>query len=345
MRNKTRKKESNPLLFLIVMSVYVLFSTIQNIVERWYLNYLILFVLWWIIFYVLIRISLKKLKEKPASLWKEFENKYPIVVQYDPPEWINPAEAWLLYNCKVDVTDLTSLIYQWTLDWLISVKNITWENSKKIEKIELIKLRDISNDRPFFERSIFEAIFLVWNQKVITYSFQLKYAILLEDLEIHGISKWRLYRPISTKIWKIMYSILVWLLIVSFFMMFRFDNFGWYINWFVVFLILLFGCIFLWWYMFWWKPLKLTDKWAKLASHIIGYRNFIKSCDENKIRLFLKDDPLFVDKTLPYATAFWIETEFINKISPMKQDFYHRSRISSRKDNNLWKIILYLLNN
>jgi hypothetical protein len=57
-----------------------------------------------------------------------------------------------------------------------------------------------------------------------------------------------------------------------------------------------------------------------LASQLIGYRNFIKSCDEKKIELLLKDDPLFIDKTLPYATAFGVETEFLNKISPLKSD-------------------------
>jgi hypothetical protein len=34
----------------------------------------------------------------------------------------------------------------------------------------------------------------------------------------------------------------------------------------------------------------------------------------------LKDDPLFIDKTIPYATAFGIETDFLNKISPLKSD-------------------------
>ena len=50
-------------------------------------------------------------------------------------------------------------------------------------------------------------------------------------------------------------------------------------------------------------------------------RNFIKSCDENKIKLLLKEDPLFVDRTLPYATAFGLETEFLNKISPLRKDW------------------------
>ena len=58
-----------------------------------------------------------------------------------------------------------------------------------------------------------------------------------------------------------------------------------------------------------------------MASKLIGYRNFIKSCDENKIKLLLKEDPLFVDRTLPYATAFGLETEFLNKISPLRKDW------------------------
>ena len=74
--------------------------------------------------YFVIKKFLNKQKEKPASLWKKFEHKYPIIIQYTPPNGINPAEAWLLYNCKVDVTDLTCLIYQWALEWLISLKNM-----------------------------------------------------------------------------------------------------------------------------------------------------------------------------------------------------------------------------
>jgi hypothetical protein len=50
----------------------------------------------------------------------------------------------------------------------------------------------------------------------------------------------------------------------------------------------------------------------------------LKSCDENKIKLFLKDDPLFVDRALPYATAFGIETEFLKKISPLRSDWNAR---------------------
>ena len=38
------------------------------------------------------------------------------------------------------------------------------------------------------------------------------------------------------------------------------------------------------------------------------------------MKILLKEDPLFVDRTLPYATAFWLETEFLCKISPLKTE-------------------------
>ena len=53
---------------------------------------------------------------------------------------------------------------------------------------------------------------------------------------------------------------------------------------------------------------------------MIWYARFIKMCDENKLRLFLKQDPAFFDKTLPYAVAFWFETEFINRITPILRE-------------------------
>jgi hypothetical protein len=45
-------------------------------------------------------------------------------------------------------------------------------------------------------------------------------------------------------------------------------------------------------------------EFSLLLDFYLVNRNFIKNCDENRIKLFLKDDPMFVDRTLPYATAF-----------------------------------------
>lgn len=301
----------------VLILAFLLIS--KDIITSWYFLDTIIFIVSCVIAGFVLKKIKKKREDNPAFLWEEFKKKYPIIVQYAPPKWINAAEAWLLYNLKVEPTDLTSLIYQWKYEWLIDIQTFVWKDSNK-EYIKLIKKDDIPLARPLFETEIFESIFAMWNVKTIEESFQLRYALMLEDLEEHWIRKWWITRLTLSKKWEYLYNILVLLLFSCVILILSDMSIAFNILIWIIFIILLFSCIFLWWYIYWWWKFKFTDKWASLASQLIGYRNFIKSCDEKKIELLLKDDPLFIDKTLPYATAFGIETEFLNKISPLKSD-------------------------
>ena len=312
----SKKKNWWALLWLALLVILVVW---KEIIKSGHLLFCVISITVWILIYFAFDWLEKFMIAKPAHLWKSYEKKYPIVVQYEPPKWINPAEAWLLYNCRVDPTDLTSLIYQWKFENLINIKIVTWENSKK-EYIKLIKLEEMPLTRPLFEMEIFDSLFSMWNVKIIEWAFQLRYALILEDLEYHWIKKWWLYRSSLWVGWKYIYNFLVFLLFFWIYWLFSAEIWP-YFKYFLILLgLLFFACVFLWWLIYWWEKLKFTDKWAKLASHVIGFSNFIKSCDENKIKLFLEEDPLFVDRLLPYATAFWMETEFLNKVSPLRKD-------------------------
>ena len=48
----------------------------------------------------------------------------------------------------------------------------------------------------------------------------------------------------------------------------------------------------------------------------------MEKVDKKKIEELTKQDPLFVEKSLPYAVVFGIETEFIKKITPEMLDWY-----------------------
>jgi hypothetical protein len=96
----------------------------------------------------------------------------------------------------------------------------------------------------------------------------------------------------------------------------------------LILLSILSVCITVW-------ELQETEKWAKLISHILWYKEFIKACDEKKLRLLLKQDPAFFDKTLPYAIVFGLETELINKITPIMQEMNIKS---NRYSWNIWEI-------
>ncbi len=313
------KKEKRKWRLMICLIILVILLVWKSIIESWYLIHAIVIVTSFVVIKLIYKKIEKCRKDDPAFLWFKYKKKYPIIIQYAPPKWINPAEAWLLYNLKVDPTDLTSLIYQWKFEWLIDIKTFIWENSNK-EYVKLIKKQDISVMRPLFETEIFDTIFAVSDVKIVEESFQLRYALMLDDLENHGIKKWWITKSSLWKNRESIYNLLIILLCSFLYFIISWDIIVFSSYWRISFVILLLACIFVWWYVYGWWKLKFTEKWASLASHLIGYRNFIKSCDENKIKLLLKEDPLFIDRTLPYATAFGLETEFLNKISPLKSD-------------------------
>lgn len=349
-----KKRNNDGWKTLVAFSLIAIFLIWKAIIDSWHLIfYIVCLVIWVALYYFLEKLQAKKVS-KPASLWKVYSKKYPIIIQYTPPKWINPAEAWLLYNCSVEPTDLTSLVYQWKFEKLIDIKTFKWENSKR-EYIKLIKKNDMPLTRPLFESEIFDSIFRMGDVKIIEWAFQLRYALMLEDLEYHWIQKWwvkmwwnidKNSKDIALNLGRHQFWIdefwnQIWLEVLFFWIFFflmifsiimesfwvsdnislTFSEFMWSL--WLLFLVCLWGVLYYWTKDWWWK-LKFTDKWAELASQLIGYSEFIKSCDENKIKLLLKEDPLFIDRTLPYATAFWMETEFLKKISPLKKDWNAR---------------------
>ena len=132
-----KKRNNDGWKTLVAFSLIAIFLIWKAIIDSWHLIfYIVCLVIWVALYYFLEKLQAKKVS-KPASLWKVYSKKYPIIIQYAPPKWINPAEAWLLYNCSVEPTDLTSLVYQWKFEKLIDIKTFKWENSKR-EYIKLI---------------------------------------------------------------------------------------------------------------------------------------------------------------------------------------------------------------
>lgn len=58
----------------------------------------------------------------------------------------------------------------------------------------------------------------------------------------------------------------------------------------------------------------LTEKWQEIAAEIHGYKRFIEACDEKQLKEFMRQDPLYLDKILPYAVAFGLENIISKKL-------------------------------
>lgn len=69
-----------------------------------------------------------------------------------------------------------------------------------------------------------------------------------------------------------------------------------------------------WWigWLFGYK--KPTEEWIKIFAHLRGYRDFIEHVEKDKIQEFLNQDPLFVDKILPWAIIFGCESTLLKQL-------------------------------
>jgi len=263
--------------------------------------------------------------------WK-YSKQFPVIIQYDPPEWLNSAEVWLLLHREAKARDLFSLVYKWAYEKIIEIK------PSLDDSIILKKLKEIPDSYPNYEKIFFNNL-IPFSEKIILKNDNLYRTLNLNDLLYYWwYKKWRLteknykyqkmFEKIIWKIWRFLFIVCLISLFLAFF--------GMEIAIFVCFISFLSARVI---WFFWWiinaiwtyrnKSKKETEKWAKLISHILWYRKFLAACDENKLRLFLKQDPLYFDKILPYAVVFGFDTILIEKISPIMQDMNIKSDLYS----------------
>jgi len=255
----------------------------------------------------IIRNILKQRKwvSEKRKIRKEYSKKYPVIIQYNPPKWLNSAEVWLLLKHKVWTKDLLSLIYKWAADWYIKIDN---SNSD----LFLVKIKELPWDSQNYENKLFNKLFVKNKINVNKPSNSLYRVIksVSKSLEEYWISIWW-FSEINdsnhkTNTW--CFNLLLFFL--SLLTVFIIPAFA------VIYFVLAIIYVIL---SNKWDCFE-TDKWAKLISHILWYKEFLKTCDENKLRTSLQEDPLYFDKILPYAIVFWIETKLIKKMKKIMQE-------------------------
>ncbi len=265
---------------------------------------------------------------KKSELEDKIQKERPIVIKYSPPEWVNCAEAGMLYNWCLEPTDLTSLIYKWAVEWLISIYVYGYDSpSIDIEGWTLVpltnrdtwflitKLKNIDANCPWYEVEFFRSMFpwAINSKTLVSKASEIDVATSLEDLRNYGKSRWWL-----TVWWfspKISCVLVVGILL---FVMLRFWVKSEIMAFILIFVCMIFGSLNSGSPTQ--KEILLTEKWLSLSSEIIWYAKFIQACDEDKLRLFLEQDPAFFDKTLPYAVAFWFESSFIKLVTPILEE-------------------------
>lgn len=284
----------------------------------------------------LIRKYCKIFKIRKKKIWK-----YPIIIQYAPPKWLTPMEVSYLYNLKYFKWSISCLFYKWAAEKRISMDFIKW-NILSFDKIEIKIIDNSLENMPKNEQCQWSLIFgqnkeislpnIDIFKKIPTINIQTAKSCLDKKLIDKKFSINLTAKNVSS------FLATLWIISIFFLVFFSFAAyFGWGIPKRIAVIALIsipFSVIMIFWCFltktFYEKNsltyYKLSEKWKAILAEIYWYKYFLETCDEKKIKTFLEQDPEYLDKTMPYAVALWVETEILESVSPKILDWMNNNR-------------------
>ena len=281
----------------------------------------------------------KLLKLRRKKIWK-----YPIIIQFAPPKWISPSEISYLYNIKHFKWNISCLFYKWAAEKRISIDFHEWK-FLSFDTVEIKIIDDSLKNMPPEEVLNWNLIFednrtiTLPDVKLLDEISEINTNTAKSCLEKKLIKKYFSIN-IKPKIIKWIFAIM-WIISMLFFLCYEYAY--WFLNmfrdraWqfmgvsFFAFTLIVFFWINVTDFGIVFKKTKisrykLSEKWKKILAEIYWYKYFLEACDEKKIKTFLKEDPEYLDKIMPYAIAIGVETEVIKSVAPKILDWTNVNR-------------------
>ncbi len=247
-------------------------------------------------------------------LWnaKGKDEKRAVQTEFYPPEGISPSVAGYIIDNTLDTKDLTALIPYWGANGYLQI-NETEKKSLagliKTTEYEFIKIKGLPAQSPDFEKTLFNGIFKTGSKvklddlKNVLYTTmslsksQLQADIKREDYFVKGSKNMGCLMP------GLGFLILVAGIIIL--------AYTWYDYKWLGISVLLLGLPIM---IFGFLMSKRSEKGTELYYHLLGFKEFIKSVEKDKLQEFLKQDAHYFDKVLPFAIVFGMASVWKDKL-------------------------------
>lgn len=239
-------------------------------------------------------------------LWAKYGKEYPIIraVQYLPPKELTPSEAGVIIDERADNADILALLPYWAHNGYIKIKMIEKKWAK--DDHQLIKIKDLPQDVPPYERIVFNELFSSGNEVLISSlenEFYQTMASAKTSLKSSLNSK-DIYYPISIR-YQLMTGVISFVLVAAGMLVtFVFGLLS------VGIALGLAGAVG---FIFTNFMVKKNHNGVRLYQETLGFKMFVKAAEKDKIERFLKEDPMYFEKTLPYAMVFGYAKSWSNK--------------------------------
>ena len=248
------------------------------------------------------------------------------VIQYDAPRWVDAPEAWVLIDNELNWKDLTSLIYQRAANHYIKI----YAEDGKYKSFYIKKLKQLPNTTKKYQLDLFNSLFKSWEEFHISkdksqFTDYLKTA--KKDLTNYIDQQDWFKTPFYFNTWNffrhqtisIIILTIVWLIILFSCLISSLTSHLISINRWV---ILLFVALLIFVVLHYRNYEKNTNtkKWEELRDHCVWFKDFLMKVDKVKLETLMAQDPLYIEKVLPYAVVFWVSSKFIKAITPYLEE-------------------------
>jgi uncharacterized membrane protein len=248
-------------------------------------------------------------------VWRRWgkDEEVTIRAEYYPPANISPSVSGYIIDDSLHRRDLTALVPYWGAGGYLRVEEI--EESAlfglvKNKEYKFIKLKDLPATAMNFERTMFNGIFASGDE------------VMLKDLkDVLYKSMNEATKELQAEVDRSQYYVKgsrglgIFFIVLSFGFIFlgialvqnTFDNPLWII-------IALFASAVIV-FIFGLFMAKKTERGTALYQQLAGFREFVRSVEQDRLREFLKQDEHYFDKILPYAIVFNVADAWKDKLA------------------------------
>lgn len=271
-----------------------------------------------------------KYEMKDNKIWDKY-----VIIEFAPPKWLSPVEVWYLYDMEIWKSDIVCLLYKWAKMWIISL-------SYKDNWLVIVEKKWVIHDKnvPRYEVEFRNLFFDQW--EIVSFPNDFSYNNLWNfKNSVKNYCKerwWITKKDVYFSVDDFFKTIIPWKKPEKNITYIPYGRLSWFTLWFVLiimwaFLFLgslvlgkmiatfgaVFACLFVIWMLISFSfgvtlsetankhAVTLTEKWQEIAAEIHWYKRFLEACDERQFREFMRQDPLYLDKMLPYAIALGLE--------------------------------------
>lgn len=239
------------------------------------------------------------------------------VTAYYPPEDMDPAMAGVLIDNLTQSRDISCLLPYWATKGIIKMEAIEKGERSIAGDLKLRLLKPLPVSSAGYQYNLFQKVF--WGgvrSEVLTSSLV---GVFTEPMQLLSKASKDYYAQKSnTGLWVVM--ILSWLWAFFSITLFPFllqqyidIETGAFIA-FLIFNFIFFFLIFPFGVGYISKRYrKKTKEGRQLTAELLGFRTFIKEAELERIKILLREDPDYFEKTMPYAMAFNLLKEWTDK--------------------------------